>query len=145
MPTTRTAKDLSVTTTEHPNAKVLRDGFAAFGRGDLDTIRATMTDDAVWTNAGTSALAGTYRGWDAISGMFGALFERTGGTISMQVVSVLADDAHACAIYDSTSTIAGQTQTNRFVLVQEMTPDGKARATQTLAYDQAAADAHLTR
>jgi uncharacterized protein len=145
MPTTRTATDLSVTTTDHPHAKVLRDGFAAFGRGDLDAIRATLTDDAVWTNAGSSALAGSYRGWDAISGMFGALFQRTGGTISMQVVSVLADDVHACAIYDSTSTIAGQTQTNRFVLVQEMTPDGKARTTHTLAYDQAAADAHFAR
>lgn len=145
MPTTRTAKDLSVTTTDHPNAQVLREGFAAFGRGDLDAIRGLLTDDAEWTNAGTSPLAGTYRGWDAISAMFGQLFEQTGGTISMEVISVLADDTHACAIYDSTSTIAGQTQTSRFVLVQEMTPDGKARSTHTMAYDQPAADAHLMR
>ncbi len=143
MATTQITPDLSITRTEHPNAARLREGFAAFGRGDLEHVRREMTDDATWTNAGSSVLAGTYVGWDAIAEMFGKLFEATGGTFSMNLLSCLADDARAVAIYDATSTVAGQTRTMRFCFVQEINADGLATATTTLAYDQAAADAHL--
>lgn len=143
MATTQITPDLSITRTEHPNAARLREGFAAFGRGDLDHVRREMTDDATWTNAGSSVLAGTYVGWNAIEQMFGTLFDVTGGTFSMDLLSCLADDARAVAIYDATSTVAGQTRTMRFCFVQELNAEGLATATTTLAYDQAAADAHL--
>ena len=143
MATTQITPDLSIVKTEHPNAARLREGFAAFGRGDLEHVRKEMTADATWTNAGSSVLAGTYVGWDAISEMFGKLFEATGGTFTMDLLSCLADDARAVAIYDATSTVAGQTRTMRFCFVQEINADGLATATTTLAYDQAAADAHL--
>lgn len=143
MATTQITPDLSITRTEHPNAARLREGFAAFGRGDLDHVRREMTDDATWTNAGSSVLAGTYVGWDAIEQMFVKLFEATNGTFSMDLLSCLADDARAVAIYDATSTVAGQTRTMRFCFVQELNAEGLATATTTLAYDQAAADAHL--
>lgn len=144
MATTQITPDLSITRTEHPNAARLREGFAAFGRGDLEHVRKEMTADATWTNAGTSVLSGTYAGWDAISEMFGKLFEATGGTFSMDLLSCLADDARAVAIYDATSTVAGETRTMRFCFVQELNSEGLATATTTLAYDQAAADAHLS-
>ena len=143
MATTQITPDLSIVKTEHPNAARLREGFAAFGRGDLEHVRKEMTADATWTNAGSSVLAGTYVGWDAISEMFGKLFEATGGTFTMDLLSCLADDARAVAIYDATSTVAGQTRTMRFCFVQEINAEGLATATTTLAYDQAAADAHL--
>ena len=38
-----------------------------------------------------------------------------------------------------------RTQTDRFVLVDEMTPEGKVATTHVLAFDQIAADAHLSR
>lgn len=142
---TTTKPDLTITTTEHRNVQRLRDGFDAFSRGDLDAVRATLSADCTWTLVGTGPLAGTYQGWDAIQGMFGALFEATGGTFSMDVISVLANDTHAVAIYDATSTVKGVTDTQRFVLIDEMTPDGLVRSTQGLAYDQAAADAHISR
>ncbi len=144
MSTTRTTPDLSIVRTEHPNAARLREGFAAFGRGDLEHVRREMAPDATWTNAGTSVLAGTYAGWDAIQGMFGRLFEATGGTFSMDLLSCLADEARAIAVYDATSTVAGETRTMRFCFVQEVDAEGLATATTTLAYDQEAADAHLS-
>lgn len=144
MATTKTSPDLSIVKTEHPNAARIREGFAAFSRGDLDHVRRELADDCVWTNPGTSGIAGTYRGWDEISGMFGKLFEITGGTFSMNVLSCLADDTHAVAIYDATSTVAGQTRTMRFVMVEDLTPDGLVAETINLAYDQPAADAHMT-
>ena len=63
---TTTKPDLSITTTDHPNALHLRDGFAAFARGDLDAVRATLTDNCTWTNGGNTAIAGSHTGWDAI-------------------------------------------------------------------------------
>ena len=143
MPTTRTGPEISITTTDHPNALVVREAFAAFGRGDLDIVRGSLAEGASWANAGSGPLAGTYRGWDDIAAMFMRLFDLTGGSVGMTLVSVLADDEHAVALYDATSTVAGRTATHRFALIQEMTPDGRARSTQNLAYDQAAADAHL--
>lgn len=142
---TTTKPDLSITTTDHPNVARLRDSFGAFGRGDLEAVRASQTPDCVWTNVGTSPIAGTYKGWDAIVGMFGALLAATDGTFSMSLITVLANDTHAVAVYDATSTVKGATETQRFVLIDDMTPDGKVKATQVLAYDQAAADAHIAR
>ena len=130
--------------TEHPNATRLRDAFTAFGAGDLDTVRAILTDDCKWTVAGHSPLSGTYRGWDEISAMFGRLLERTGGSFSMNVLSVLADDKHAAAVFDATATVNGVTETHRRALVNDLTPDGKARAVTDLAYDQAASDKHMS-
>ena len=77
--------------------------------------------------------------------MFGALVNTTGGTFSMNVLSTVADDLHAMAVYDATSTIKGVTDTQRFVIIDDMTPEGKASAVHSLAYDQAAADAHFNR
>ena len=140
---TTTKPDLSISTTEHPNVGAMREAFAAFSRGDLDAVRASLAPDCVWTNAGSSAIAGTFRGWEQISAMFGKLFELTGGTFAMQIRSILADDSHAVALYDSTSTVGGQTATQRFVLVDEVDGNGKVTAAQALAYDQAASDQHL--
>jgi ketosteroid isomerase-like protein len=133
----------TVAGTEHPNVERVRAAFDAFARGDLDAVRDSATPDATWTNAGAGPLAGTFRGWPEVSGMFGRLFELTGGTFSMEVRSLLADDARAVAVYDGTSTVAGRTATHRFVLVDEMGPDGRATATTLLAYDQEAADRHM--
>lgn len=145
MATTISKPDLSITTTEHPNVGRMRAGFDAFSRGDLDAVKATLTDDCTWTNGGTSAIAGTYQGWDQIVGMFGTLLETTGGTFTMSLISTVADDNNAITVYDATSTIKGQTATQRFVMVDEMTIDGRTQAAHLFAYDQAAADAHMNR
>lgn len=143
--TTSSKPDLSITTTEHPNAQRLRDGFASFARGDLDAVRASFTPDITWTTAGSGPLAGEHRGWDAVAEMFGTLITVTDGTFSMDLQSVVADDRHAVAIYDATSTTGGTTATLRFVMVDEMTNAGLVRATRVFAYDQEAADRHLSR
>lgn len=143
MTTTQRTDDLSITTTDHPNATRMREAFAAFSRGDLDAVRATMTEDVIWESEGRSALSGTYRGWDEVSAMFGRLLEITGGTFAMDLISVLADDQHAVAIYDTTSTVQGRTATLRTVLIDEVAADGRVRAARLLPYDADAADAHF--
>jgi ketosteroid isomerase-like protein len=142
---TKTKPDLTVERTEHANATRMREAFDAFSRGDLDAVHATFADNCTWTNQGTSPLAGEYRGWDQIQGMFGKLFELTDGTFSMNVHTIVADEKCAVAIYDSTSTVKGVTDTQRTCLVDEFDAKGKVTATHLFAYDQAAGDAHLNR
>ena len=133
--------DLSQSTAAQANAQRLRDAFAAFDRGDLDHLRESAADDCTWTNAGSSPVSGTYRGWDEIQGMFVKLFEVTGGTFKSSVQSILSNDHQSCAIYDATATVNGKTETHRFFVVDSYTADGKVKTTDVVAFNQAAADA----
>lgn len=99
-----------------------------------------MTPDATWTNGGSNPLAGTHRGWDEISAMFGRLMELTH---TMNVLGMMATDQHAVAVYDATSAVQGRTATTRWTLVDEVAPDGLVSSTHLLAYDQDAADAQM--
>jgi len=140
---TTTHADLSSTASEHPNVVRMRAAFAAFAAGDLDAVRTSMTRDATWTNGGSNPLAGTHRGWDEISTMFGKLMELTDFTFAMNVLDMMATDRHAVAVYDATSTIQGRTATTRWTIVDEVTADGLVSATHLLAFDQEAADAQM--
>lgn len=138
--TPTTTSDLSIHTTEPATATRLREAFASFDRGDLAALQANIAVNAIWTNTGRSAIAGDYRGWDEIVGMLGTLMELSGGTFKTQVVSILANDTSAAAIYDATATVNGVTATNRFVLIDEYDADGRVCKTTTIAFDQATAD-----
>ena len=133
--------DLTQQTATQANAQRLRDGFAAFERGDLDYLRDASADDATWTNAGSGPLAGTYRGWDEVQGMLLKLFELTGGTFKMNVQSILSNEHQSCAIYDATATVNGKTDTQRYIVIDTYTSDGKVKTTDVVAFNQAAADA----
>jgi ketosteroid isomerase-like protein len=137
-----TGDDLRIV--ENANATSLRESFAAFARQDLDAIRDRMTDDIVWTMAGSSPLAGTYRGWDEVLGLFVKLADLTGGEVSNELISVVADDGHGYALFDSTTTVAGTRATHRTIIITEGR-DGVAATIHELALDQASADAHYSR
>ena len=62
MSTTQITPDLSIVTTEQPNAVRMREAFAAFDRGDLDAVLADMADDCTWHNAGSGPIAGPHQG-----------------------------------------------------------------------------------
>jgi len=83
---------------DHPNVQLLREGYAAFGKGDLDTVKALFTDDVVWHVGGNNPLAGDYKGQDEVLGFFGKSFELTNGTMQIDVHDILANDEHAVAL-----------------------------------------------
>lgn len=83
---------------DNPNVQRLRDAYAAFGKGDLDTVTASWTDDVVWHVGGNSPIAGDYKGQDEILGFFGRLAQETGGTMKIDLHDVLANDEHAVAL-----------------------------------------------
>jgi ketosteroid isomerase-like protein len=60
---------------------------------------ARVGDDCVWTVGGTSAIAGEYRGRDAVLGFFRRLHELTGGTYGVEPLWELDDGTRGVAYY----------------------------------------------
>ena len=78
----------------HPHEELVRQGYKAFGEGDMDTLRSLFAEDAVHVATGKSPIAGEYKGVDDILGYYGKLFELSDGTFTadLQKVSVEGDD-----------------------------------------------------
>ena len=63
------------------NVDMLRQGYEAFGRGDMDAVMETWNDDIEWEGPNTDRLpgAGTHRGREATAKMLGELSENWDG------------------------------------------------------------------
>lgn len=109
----------------HPNEELLRNGYAAFEKGDLDTLRGLFADDIVWHSPGRSPLAGDYRGIDEVFGLFGKIFELSGGTFRNELHDILADDEHGVALVSATGERNGKTLNDKQAHVFHIR-DGKA-------------------
>jgi len=79
----------------HANEDLVRQGYKAFGEGDMDTLRSLFAPDAVHVATGNNSLAGEYKGVDAILGYYGKLFELSDGTFSaeLETMKVEGDDS----------------------------------------------------
>ena len=73
------------------NEDTVRQGYDAFGRGDMDTLRSLMTPDVVQSVPGDTPVSGEHRGVDAVLGYYAELAEMTGGTLSADLQSVKDD------------------------------------------------------
>jgi ketosteroid isomerase-like protein len=83
----------------HPNAAIVRDGFDRFAQGNVEGLIGLFADDAVWHVPGANAVAGDYRGRDAIIALLRRTAELTGGTYRVELLWVVADDEHTVAVY----------------------------------------------
>ena len=53
------------------NVQIVKDGYAAFGRGDVQGLLALFAEDIEWIIPGEGfPLAGTYRGLEGVAGFF---------------------------------------------------------------------------
>jgi ketosteroid isomerase-like protein len=109
----------------HPNEDLLRTGYAAFGRGDMEAISGLFDDDIVWHVPGRSQVAGDYRGKDAVFGFFAKTMELTGGTFRLEVHDVLANDDHSVGLTHLSGERNGKTLSDNGVQVLHIR-DGKA-------------------
>ena len=89
---------MSQSATHVDHVQRLRDGYDAFGRGDLDALRGLFAPDMVWHVGGNNPLSGDYKGIDAVFEFFGRIFAETGGTFKNEVHDVLANDSHGVAL-----------------------------------------------
>jgi ketosteroid isomerase-like protein len=123
----------------HPNEDLVRRGYDAFSRGDMDTLRELFDPGIVWHFPGRSVLAGDHRGVDAVLGFFGRTMELTGGTFQVQLHDVVADDRHTVGMHVATGQREGRTLEGREVLVFDVR-DGKVVEAWQYIEDQYAYD-----
>ena len=92
------------------NEELVRQGYKAFGEGDMDTLRSLYAADAVHSATGTNPLARDYKGVDEILAYYGKLFELSNGTFSAELKSVKAEgDDTIVATHRDTATRGDQT------------------------------------
>ena len=90
--------------TEHPNARLIRHGYAAFARGDLDAIRELMAHDVVWHEPGRSPIAGDYKGPDGVMRLLRDLRDRSDGTFAIDLIDVVPNADRVIALQEETAT-----------------------------------------
>ena len=93
----------------HPNEDLIRGTYAAFAAGDLQAVAKSFADDIVWHSLGHSRFSRDYTGREDVFGLFGTLFEETGGTFRIELNDVLANDERAVALTTNRGERLGRT------------------------------------
>jgi ketosteroid isomerase-like protein len=124
---------------EHPNVSVFRAIYTAFTTGDMDALGSFFDEDVVWHTPGRHPLAGTYTGRAATFASFAEEFELSGGTYSVEVREVLANDAHIVALLHATADREEKRLDQDYAIVFEIR-EGTVRAAWEVWRDQAPVD-----
>ena len=125
----------------HPNEDLLREGYAAFGRGDLDALQNQFfAEDISWHFPGKSPFAGDYRGAGDVLGWLARTFEVSGGTVRVELNNVLASDDLGVALVTITAQREGRALSDDTVQVFRIR-DGKATEVWSYPADLYANDA----
>ena len=80
------------------NENLIRTVVEEFGRGDLAAVATHFAQDAIWELPGRGTLAGEYKGPEQIVGFLARSFELSGGTLSLEVLDVLASERGAAHV-----------------------------------------------
>jgi len=91
---------------EHPNAALVRRLFASFGRDPM-AVAAAFARDIVWRVPGNTVMSGEYRGLREVVEFLRRTGLETNGTYHSRLLTVLADDEWAVAIYRALGTRNG--------------------------------------
>lgn len=93
----------------HPNEDLVRQGFAAFARGDIAALQSQFfAPDIRWHFPGQSAAAGHHEGAAKVAAMFGLLAELSGGTHRVELHDVIGNDDHVVALHTTRAERAGK-------------------------------------
>jgi ketosteroid isomerase-like protein len=115
-------------TSEMTNADVVRRGYQAFNEADIDTIVEMWADDATWTTPGTSSVAGTARGKDAVLAQYGRYGGETNGTLQAQLIAVFeSDDGRVVGLHRNVGERNGKQLDTECCIVFEVA-DGKVKS-----------------
>lgn len=125
----------------HPNTLKVRSGYDAFARADLEALRSFLSEDIVWHFPGSSPMAGEYRGHEQVFGFFMKVFEETGGTFTLDVKDVIANDVHGVAVVHVTGERDGKTLDSDQVHVAHLSADGRVTEFWNMPADLRALDA----
>ena len=121
----------------HPHEDLARRAYEAFAQGDMQTMGELLADDAQWHVTGTGPLDGTYDGKEATFGLFRELGERSGGTFSLDLHGIVANDDHTVAIIRASGSRGGKQIDDNGVHVMHI-EDDRITSFWSLTSDQAA-------
>jgi ketosteroid isomerase-like protein len=115
----------------HPNEDLVREAFAAYGRGDIDALqREYLAPDIQWHFPGKGPVAGDHSGAAQVAQMFGRLAELSGGTHRVELHDVIGNDDHVVALHKTRAERAGKQLEVDVVLVLHVS-GGKVTAAWT--------------
>src|ERR1019366_5274271 len=123
----------------HPLEAIIRDAYAAFGRGDIDGYLRPCTEHFTFNVPGRGALAGSFRGKEGVSDLARRAMEISNGTFHEEVEDVLVNDHHAVVLCRQRFTRDGQSKDYRTAHVYEIA-DSKLAACWEHPRDQAELD-----
>jgi ketosteroid isomerase-like protein len=114
---------------------------AFYAGGPDEPLRALLTDDIVWTVPGRNAIAGEYRGVEAVMAYFGRRRDLAARTFRMHPGDVLVGDGVRVAVLtDGTAVVGGVERRWSTVGLYELR-EGRVAACWLLPLDVAAFDA----
>jgi len=119
---------------------MVRRGYQAFGEGDMETLGSLYTPDVVQRMPGNNQLSGDHKGVDKVLGLYGQLFELSGGTFSVNLKSVKTQGDKVVTVHHSKAERGGKTLDADETIEFTFTGDKISRLDLTYA-DQAAEDA----
>jgi ketosteroid isomerase-like protein len=107
------------------NKKIIRDYFDAVGSGASDKVVAAFADDIEWWVPPSSPMAGTYKGKEAVLGMFGkgvSLYAPK--PMKIEILGMVADDKKVAAeIHITAETAKGAEYSNFYHFLFEIDGD----------------------
>jgi len=110
----------------HPNEDVVRGGYAAFGRGDIEALQSQFfAPDVRWHFPGRSPFAGDYVGLAEVLGWLVRSAEASGGTLRVELHDVVGNDDHVVALVNVRAEREGKKLDDNSVQVFHV-KDGKA-------------------
>jgi ketosteroid isomerase-like protein len=118
---------------------IIRRGYRAFGEGDMETLGSLYTDDVVQTMPGKNLLAGEHQGRDNVLGLYGKIFELSGGTFKVELKSVKTEGDKVVSVHHSQGERGGKTLSDDESIAFTFSGDKISRLDVT-AGDQAAVD-----
>jgi ketosteroid isomerase-like protein len=99
----------------HPNVRLIHDFYEAQGRfyaGETDSasVAALMTEDIAWHVPGRNAIAGDYRGREAVLDYFARRRDFARGSFRVRIRHTLADDELVVQLAGGRAEIGGETR-----------------------------------
>ncbi|MEV8534250.1 nuclear transport factor 2 family protein [Streptomyces sp. NPDC051211] len=76
---------------EHPDCAVVRRGYEAFAKGDMETLGTLMTADVIHHVPGSNPMSGHHKGREAVLDHYRRLGEETAGTMRVDLERLMAD------------------------------------------------------